>query len=195
MHVNLDARMTNKSSQRRKRSASPLDASINLPPPALDFDGLEKFLNTKGNSLLVKGYPGTGKTTLALQLITQVGRGSGVYISSRVSEEKILRQIPWLGRTEEGRAGEKHRSGKEPRTQDFVDVRLGTSQSIVGEVLKAMKEKKASIIVIDTWDGIAKEISDEKERLKAEKTLIALSDSSRTRIVFVSEEPDRTTMD
>ena len=58
-----------------------------------------------------------------------------------------------------------------------------------------MKEKKASIIVIDTWDGIAKEISDEKERLKAEKTLIALSDSSRTRIVFVSEEPDKTTMD
>ena len=189
--------MAGNNKSRTKRSASLLvNTSISLPPPALDFDGLAKFLNTKGSSLLVKGYPGTGKTTLALQLITQLGGGNGVYISSRVSEEKISRQIPWLGRIErrpgEARGGSKKELGAQER---FVDVRLGTSQSIVGEVLKAMREKKASIIVIDTWDGLAKEIRDEKERLKAEKTLIALSDSSRTRIVFVSEEPTRTTMD
>ncbi|MCL5067584.1 MAG: hypothetical protein M1368_04445, partial [Thaumarchaeota archaeon] len=51
-----------------------------------------------------------------------------------------------------------------------------------------------SLIVLDTWDGLAKEM-DERERLKAEKTLIALADGSDSRIVFVSEEPGKTTMD
>ena len=65
---------------------SELDIEANLRY----LDGLARFLTLKGNTLLIKGYAGAGKTTLSLQLLRQLARdGSGVYISSRVSQDKV----------------------------------------------------------------------------------------------------------
>lgn len=54
--------------------------------------------------------------------------------------------------------------------------------------------RKTPVIVLDTWDGLAKEM-EPVERLRAEKALAAAADSSDTKIIFVSEEPGMTTMD
>lgn len=64
------------------------------------------------------------------------------------------------------------------------------------EILKVVGRRGGSppVMVLDTWDGIAKEL-DTTERLKAEKMLVTLADSTKTRTIFVSEEPERTTMD
>ena len=162
-----------------------------LPPSAITTESpisIAKFLAVEGSTLLIKGYAGAGKTTLALQLFAQLSKGGkGVYISSRVSESKLLQQLPWV----EGiRSKEKK--------NDFIDIRLGTAESVLAETLRIIGRKsrdaRIKVIVLDTWDGLAKEM-EEKERLKAEKTLAALADSSRTRIIFVSEEPGKTTMD
>ena len=162
-----------------------------LPPSAITTENpisITKFLAVEGSTLLVKGYAGAGKTTLALQLLAQLSKGGkGVYISSRVSESKLLRQLPWV----EGiRSKEKK--------NEFIDIRLGTAESVLAETLRIIggksRDARVKVIVLDTWDGLAKEM-EEKERLKAEKTLVALADSSKTRIVFVSEEPGKTTMD
>ena len=172
----------------------PKEGSIN------ELDGLEQFLLLSGHTLLVKGYAGAGKTTLAFQLLGNLGRGKEgaerVYISSRVSEDKIQVQIP--------------STRKMLSNRNFVDLRLGTPASIMEEVAgqlgktsvstrksvgdKEGRSKSSSVIVLDTWDGLAKEL-DEVERLKAEKALIAMADASGSRIVFVSEEPGKTTMD
>jgi KaiC/GvpD/RAD55 family RecA-like ATPase len=152
-------------------------------------DSVSRFLATKGTTLLLKGYAGSGKTTLALQLLSQLSKGGkGAYISSRVSKSKLLQQLPWL-------------EGFERKTKEkteFIDVRLVTAESILEEVLKIVvsrpRDTGVKTIVLDTWDGLAKEMED-KERLKAEKTLIALADSTKARMIFVSEEPGRTTMD
>ena len=155
----------------------------------LNLDEIAKFLSLGGNTLLIKGYAGAGKTTLALQLLSQLSPGGrGVYISSRVSKEKIVHQLPWL-----------RKGGKRPEDDyDFLDIRLGTGVSVLDEVLKMVgsrsRRKSVQVIVLDTWDGLAKEM-DEKERLKMEKTLVALADFLRARMIFVSEEPGRTTMD
>jgi len=152
------------------------------------LDGLAKFLSLKGNTLLIKGYAGAGKTTLSLQLLQQLAKdGTGLYISSRVSEEKVGGHLPWV---KNGRvSGQRYK---------FMDIRLGTASSVLEELTKVInvkgRGKKPSVIVLDTWDALAKEM-EEKERLKAEKMLIALADSSKARVIFVSEEPGRTTMD
>ncbi len=151
------------------------------------LDGLARFLRHEGNTLLIKGYAGAGKTTLAIQLLEELApKGNGVYVSSRVSREKLQRELPWSGfgtRTQPGTG--------------FSDLRLGSAASFVEEVMKAVVPKgrpSPPVVVLDTWDGIAKEM-EAKERLKSEKMLIALADASKTRLVFVSEEPERTTMD
>ena len=49
-----------------------------------------------GHSLIVKGDAGTGKTTLALQIIEELsGEQPDYYLSTRVSDEALFRQFPW----------------------------------------------------------------------------------------------------
>jgi KaiC/GvpD/RAD55 family RecA-like ATPase len=69
----------------------------NLPPE------LRRFFDAPGgHSLVIKGEAGTGKTTLALQLIeTMAGIENQYYLSSRVSDESLYRQFPWLKETTE----------------------------------------------------------------------------------------------
>lgn len=68
-----------------------------LPPE------LRRFFDAPGgHSLVIKGEAGTGKTTLALQLIeTMAGTQNQYYLSSRVSDESLYRQFPWLKETSE----------------------------------------------------------------------------------------------
>ncbi|MEE9236922.1 MAG: gas vesicle protein GvpD P-loop domain-containing protein [Thermoplasmata archaeon] len=55
------------------------------------------FKGRGGHSLIVKGSAGTGKTTLALQLIEELEDiPGGYYLSIRVSDESLYNQFPWL---------------------------------------------------------------------------------------------------
>lgn len=58
---------------------------------------IEFFNGPGGHSLIVKGQAGTGKTTFALQLTEELGEVAGShYLSSRVSDESLYNQFPWL---------------------------------------------------------------------------------------------------
>ncbi|MEM3655111.1 MAG: gas vesicle protein GvpD P-loop domain-containing protein [Thermoprotei archaeon] len=154
------------------------DPSAHIPITRLD--GLSHFLRIKGHTLLIKGEPGCGKTTLALRIMEEFGESNGIYISSRVSETKLYTQISYADKILSG--------GK------FFDVRLDTLESIIRRVLEIRGENRDVLVVLDTWDGLAKEL-DDKTRIKTEKALIALADGSNARLIFVSEEPAKTTMD
>ncbi|MGA9839069.1 MAG: gas vesicle protein GvpD P-loop domain-containing protein [Thermoplasmata archaeon] len=60
------------------------------------------FLSGKGGrSLIVKGGAGSGKTTFGLELLERVGQPkSSYYLSTRVGDEALYRQFPWLKATE-----------------------------------------------------------------------------------------------
>ncbi|EQD73809.1 GvpD gas vesicle protein, partial [mine drainage metagenome] len=60
------------------------------------------FLSGKGGrSLIVKGGAGTGKTTFGLEMLERVGQpGRSYYLSTRVGDEALYRQFPWLRTTE-----------------------------------------------------------------------------------------------
>src|SRR5579884_1358353 len=53
---------------------------------------MQELLGSKVRFVLIKGEPGAGKTTLALELMKNYG--GGVYISTRVSKELTLAQQP-----------------------------------------------------------------------------------------------------
>ena len=60
------------------------------------------FLGGKGGrSLIVKGGAGTGKTTFGLELLERMGKpNQSFYLSTRVSDEALYRQFPWLRQSE-----------------------------------------------------------------------------------------------
>lgn len=63
-----------------------------LPGELLDFLKMEG-----GHSLIIHGDAGTGKTTLALQLIEALdGEQNTIYMSTRVSDHSLYLQFPWL---------------------------------------------------------------------------------------------------
>jgi len=44
-----------------------------------ELDGLRSFLERRGHTLLIKGLAGTGKTTLSLHLLSELGKGREEY--------------------------------------------------------------------------------------------------------------------
>jgi KaiC/GvpD/RAD55 family RecA-like ATPase len=59
---------------------------------------IKSFFNQRsGRSLLIKGKPGTGKTTFALQLLEELADpDKSFYLTTRVSDEALYSQFPWL---------------------------------------------------------------------------------------------------
>lgn len=65
-----------------------------LPKELIDF-----FMQTGGRSLIIKGGPGTGKTTFALELTEAMKEKFNTqYISSRVDEVALSDHFPWLNK-------------------------------------------------------------------------------------------------
>ena len=63
----------------------------NIPQELHDF-----FNTAKGQTLLIKGASGTGKTTFALELISEFARikQNSVYVFTRLEEEQIMNNFP-----------------------------------------------------------------------------------------------------
>jgi KaiC/GvpD/RAD55 family RecA-like ATPase len=142
--------------------------------------GLKQFMQGPISTLLIKGLAGTGKTTVALEILKAAGQGKGAYVSSRVPKELLEKHIPAMKETIEN--------------QEFLDIRLEDATSVLDFVMQLTEPKKVRTIVFDSWDGLAKEL-EQKERLRAEKTLMALANNSGAQLIFVSEEPGATTID
>ncbi len=154
-----------------------------LPPE------LEEFLLSKGYTLLIKGLPGTGKTTLALEIINQMADSEkAAYFSSRVSKEKLFTQFPWI----------KEKVSPEHVVQithtKIEDVRLSSIRYLIEHVGGVLNEIKGGFLVLDSWDAFANEL-DPLQRLKTEKALISMGDASGARLIFVSEQFTRSSLE
>ena len=139
--------------------------------------------------ILVKGIPGAGKTSLATRLLEYVG--SGTYISSRVGLEKLSEQNPHLKRMEH--EGKFDHLSLELERVSYEDMRLGFADDVIKKVLESISRKK-ELIILDSWDTMAKEM-EKVERLKNEKIIASVIDTSDSRCVFISEEPELTSTD
>jgi KaiC/GvpD/RAD55 family RecA-like ATPase len=70
----------------------PSGAEISIPREIRDFFQVEK-----GQTLLIKGLPGTGKTTLALEIMNSLCEDrNGMYISTRVDPRRLFAINPWI---------------------------------------------------------------------------------------------------
>jgi KaiC/GvpD/RAD55 family RecA-like ATPase len=119
---------------------------------------------------MIKGSPGTGKTTFALQLLEELADpDKSFYLSTRVSDEALYSQFPWLEEKE-----------MRNRIVDSGRIFLKTLYSSDGAVEEVAESKKEAPM-LTTAKGFLQSIDDEKgPPTKVDRTrLSALIEKSR----------------
>src|SRR6187551_820970 len=143
---------------------------------------LLKFVKNESYSLLIKGKPGTGKTTFALTLLDNLNDDSNYfYISTRLSLKQLLFYYPWV---EKFFSKDENKSGYR-----FEDARLDEPESLFERITNQLMDVKSPVIIIDTWDTIAS-FMDRESRLNNERVLQIWRERAGAKLIFLSETFD-----
>lgn len=138
------------------------------------------FNRPSGRSLMIKGSPGTGKTTFALQLLEELADpDKSFYLSTRVSDEALYSQFPWLEHKE-------MRSRIVDSGRIFLKT-LYSSESGIEEVVEAPVETPT----LSTAKNFLQSIGDKKgPPTKVDRTRLS-SLLERTRMPEIESTYDR----
>ncbi len=184
---------------------------------------LQEFLNLPGpQTLLVRGPPGAGKTTLSLALL-EAFKGSKILVTSRVPDRELGREFPWLGNNG-GRsiqiidtsdmqvtAHDISRTLRQRRetmlevrgTEDRDAARFAWLPDPIQEAWSRLSEDRPCLVVIDSWDALVEsylggEPSTREpvpDRGQIERLLIRQMAKAPAHLVFVLEREDQTALD
>ncbi len=159
-------------------------------------EDLLHFIRRDTYSLLVKGFAGTGKTTLALTILNVLGiKNNFFYISTRISPKQLFQYYPWL---KDLIGHSKPRDTSLARDHDvmssFEDARLDEPESLFERITNQLMDIKSPIIIIDSWDAIAS-FMDREARLNNERVLQTWRERAGAKLIFISEQPADTTLD
>ena len=169
---------------------------INNPPKqsAIIPPELMQFVKYNTYSLLIKGYAGTGKTTLSLSILRVLNiKSNFFYISTRISPKQIFVYYPWLSKFIDGSKGS-NSVVNGYNLSSFEDARLDEPESLFERITNQLMDVKAPIIIIDSWNGIAS-FMDKEAKLNNERVLQTWRERAGAKLIFINEDPKDTTLD
>lgn len=155
---------------------------------------LLQWLTRNSNSFLVKGGPGTGKTTLALTLLRAANfRQNFLYVSTKGSLSQMLRDHSWLydylGLSKQQTSNDRHKYFT--RHGVFVDARLDEQSDLFEMISDELMNQRSPMIIIDSWDQISETMETEALLANA-KVLQTWCERASGKLIFISSAQEKT---
>ena len=145
-------------------------------------------------TLLLKGAPGTGKTTYAITLLEKLckGDGKGVYISTRIDPTVLYKEFPWI---------EEHVPKKsiiDATQSEFSEaefqIMYNDFTSFLRSVYSVVAEEDITILIIDSWDAVSFQIEKES-RDRLDTSMLDIARKTKTHLVLLSEDAGERRLD
>ena len=193
-----------------------MSSSVRLPAE------LSEFLSLRGpQTLLIRGSPGAGKSTLCLALL-EAAQGERILVTNRVSSPELHREFPWLGdngshgihivdtSVQDGSLAESLRSTA--RSAEVVEESGRERRALeeflllppqIQEAWSKIPTDRPSIVVVDSWDalveqyvgGIAPNGHGKLDRAEVERMLLRRMSQTVAHLVLVLERREETHLD
>jgi KaiC/GvpD/RAD55 family RecA-like ATPase len=157
---------------------------------------LAQFLQREAFSLVIKGKAGTGKTSLALSILTGlIQKQNCLYISSRLAISELFQYHPWVREfvpdTKQVRSSEPDEA---TQVGPFVDARLDEPSALFERITNELMDMSYPLIIIDTWDAVG-DFMDKEALFTNAKILQIWRQRAKAKLVFVLENVEDKTFD
>jgi KaiC/GvpD/RAD55 family RecA-like ATPase len=156
---------------------------------------ISNFLESAGNVLLIQGPPGVGKTTLALELLqrvqaTRIGRieipPTRLYVPSRVSPRKLRKHFPSIHEMHNPLSRKVSSDNSTEGSAESAEIRVSDADDVFNKILTIKRSKLRGLMVIDSWEGVLRNTSEDGRRM-IESAILSDPEDNRVGVVLVSE--------
>ncbi len=169
------------------------------PLTAIPLEIIDAIHKKFGFVLLIKGNAGTGKTTLALEIL-KIAKNP-IYISTRVSPEFLYEQFPWvkefLPPSNIYDATQTYfPSLKSDKKKKFQDIHFDNVSNFIEILFEYFQQMDEPTLVIDSWDAIlGYRYPETVQEEKFSNLITELVRKTNVKLILVAENPEVSFLD
>ena len=162
----------------------------------LPFEFPDLGASKKGYSLLIKGLPGTGKTSLALELTSHLPHA--FYISTRINPDVIISDSPWI--LEEFPENRKYpyfvdaTGTSSVSSPNYANLSFETMPEFVQQLYAIGSDLGQKVIIIDSWNALISNLS-KNQRNHWESAIVQYFRAENSTIIFAMEGDQESSLD
>ena len=157
------------------------------------------LLEQGGYSLHIKGYAGTGKTSFALEVVKSLSsKGTVIYLSTRVSPDRVLLQFPWVRDfLEEQNILDAKLSYVTPDVPKKLLFEYTDQPEFIRSINEKIQrsERRPVTSIIDSLDALKSNLNLEEKDTTIETILLEIGEKTATNMLFVTETNEACRLD
>lgn len=139
-------------------------------------------------NLLIKGAPGTGKTSLALTIVKS-NITKAIYISTRTNLLELQSQFPWINTLIEKELIYDATISRFPRKESKYKIQYSNISEFIKSIYELVEkfEGKNVTLIIDSINALKEYFDVPEDTIQIEKAIIEISDLYNFNTIFISE--------